>query len=111
MKAKPYQRLENGNLMECAPAEATHLWLRIPGPLQTLLIPVLVGMSKKREGTGCWSWNGSVDRPTLKPSVLNDFRPPGTLVNHIWVTDGKVQFLSDCTHELAGQTVDLLEVE
>ncbi|WP_019573378.1 DUF6527 family protein [Curvibacter lanceolatus] len=26
---------------------------------------------------------------------------------HSFVTDGRIQFLSDCTHELAGQTVDL----
>jgi hypothetical protein len=28
-------------------------------------------------------------------------------VCHSFVTDGRIQFLSDCTHELAGQTVDL----
>jgi hypothetical protein len=29
------------------------------------------------------------------------------LVCHSFVTDGKIQFLSDCTHALAGQTVAL----
>jgi hypothetical protein len=26
---------------------------------------------------------------------------------HSFVTDGRIQFLNDCTHSLAGQTVDL----
>lgn len=30
---------------------------------------------------------------------------------HTWITDGKAIFLNDCTHEFAGQTLDLLNVE
>ena len=26
---------------------------------------------------------------------------------HSFVTDGKIRFLNDCTHEMAGETVDL----
>jgi len=29
---------------------------------------------------------------------------------HTWVNNGQAQFLDDCTHELRGQTVDMLEV-
>lgn len=61
-----------------------------------------------------WGWNGDVDRPTFTPSVLvrydgpdagRDGAPP--TVCHSFVTDGRIQFLGDCTHALAGQTVDL----
>lgn len=61
-----------------------------------------------------WSWNGSLERPTFQPSILvtyngpdagRDGAPPS--VCHTFVTDGRIQFLGDCTHELAGQTVDL----
>jgi len=31
-------------------------------------------------------------------------------VCHSFVTDGRIQFLGDCTHNLAGQTVDLPEI-
>ena len=34
----------------------------------------------------------------------------GRLTCHSFVTDGRIQFLADCTHPLAGQTVDLPEV-
>ena len=30
---------------------------------------------------------------------------------HSFVTDGRIQFLSDCTHALAGQTVDLPDIK
>lgn len=58
-----------------------------------------------------WGWNGDLERPTFTPSILvrMDFtgdRIPSKIC-HSFVTDGRIQFLGDCTHELAGQTVDL----
>jgi hypothetical protein len=75
-----------------------------------------------------WGFNGDGDRPTFTPSVLLQtemWEPPVTPENlaewkrapweqvkvpkvcHSFVTDGRIQFLSDCTHALAGQTVEL----
>ena len=34
---------------------------------------------------------------------------PTPKVCHSFVRDGRIEFLSDCTHELAGQTVELEE--
>ena len=56
-----------------------------------------------------WTWNGSMDLPTFTPSLLCN---QGTdFVCHSFVTDGRIQFLSDCHHHLAGQTVDLPDWE
>lgn len=61
-----------------------------------------------------WVWTGGADKPTFKPSVLvrydgadagRDGAPPA--VCHTFITDGQIHFLGDCTHALAGQTVDL----
>lgn len=75
-----------------------------------------------------WGWNGNVDAPTFTPSVLVTWEtsePPVTPENldqwraqpweqhkvkrvcHTFVTDGMVQFLGDCTHQFAGQTLPL----
>lgn len=59
-----------------------------------------------------WDWNGNADAPTFSPSVLVTMPDPDrTGVNlstcHSFVRDGRIQFLGDCTHALAGQTVDL----
>lgn len=60
-------------------------------------------------GTG-WTWNGSLDKPTFSPSLLcNADHPPSRC--HSFVVDGKIQFLSDCHHALAGQTVDIPDWE
>lgn len=67
------------------------------------------------EGSGPrWSWNGDAERPTFSPSLLvryngADADTPGGIpsVCHSFVTDGRIQFLGDCTHALVGQTVDI----
>ena len=80
-----------------------------------------------------WEWNGDLEKPTTTPSILVqttrmtekgktdhkvwaeegfpkrdgkafDSEP---VVCHSFVNDGQIRFLNDCTHELAGQTVDI----
>lgn len=78
-----------------------------------------------------WDFNCDYDRPTFSPSVLvrghvietdadgkwtgewkrDSAGNPMPLVCHSFVRDGQIQFLGDCTHELAGQTVDLPQLE
>lgn len=67
------------------------------------------------EGPGPrWGYNGNPDKPTFTPSILVRYdgadadTPEGIpSVCHSFVTDGRIQFLSDSTHHLAGQTVDI----
>lgn len=83
-----------------------------------------------------WTFDGNFEEPTFSPSMLVRFvaNPPfapGTddyargpddkyllgpdgrlagakdMVCHSFVRNGRIEFLSDCTHELAGQTVEL----
>ncbi len=120
MKAQPMKvSVDHPGYDPCEPSEATHLRLHLPGPLPNRILPVMIG--GRREGTPNWTWNGSVDAPTVKPSVLTRTtightdeagnRTPVDLVCHSFINDGKVQFLGDCTHEFAGQTMDLLEID
>ena len=67
-------------------------------------------------GPGAWGWNGSDTAPTFTPSVLSTYSGPDAGIDgapparcHSFVTDGRIQFLTDCTHDFAGQTVDLPE--
>lgn len=61
-----------------------------------------------------WGYNGDPEAPTFTPSILVTYNgrdagidgaPPA--ICHSFVTDGRIQFLGDCTHALAGQTVDI----
>ena len=55
---------------------------------------------------GRWTWNGDREKPTINPSVLTIGVNP---VCHSFVAQGKIRFLSDSTHKLKGQEVDLPE--
>ena len=65
------------------------------------------------EGDGPrWTWNQNAERPTFQPSILvrrNYGEDQHPQVCHSFVTDGRIQFLGDCTHALAGQTVPIPE--
>lgn len=59
-----------------------------------------------------WDFNGDIDNPTITPSILvnkSQLRP-GVPLCHSFITDGNIQFLNDCTHELSGQTIPLEEI-
>jgi hypothetical protein len=57
-----------------------------------------------------WTFNGDYEKPTFSPSLLIRAPYMENVENyrcHSFVREGKIQFLSDCTHDLAGQTVKM----
>lgn len=63
----------------------------------------------RARGERAWTWNGSDTNPTFSPSYLV---ARGTdHACHSFITDGKIQFLGDCHHDLKGQTVELPDWE
>lgn len=83
-----------------------------------------------------WQFNGNYEKPTLSPSIharsghfANDKQEKvdcwctyykehpdeekvfACYVCHSFVRDGQIEFLSDCTHALAGKTVPLLDID
>lgn len=71
-----------------------------------------------------WMWNGDKVMPTFSPSVLvtgtvpltdleaakvmaGEVIEPKPMRCHSFVRGGQIEFLSDCTHALAGRTVVL----
>lgn len=61
-------------------------------------------------GRPSWEWNGSMDKPTFTPSLLV-FKDVPEQRCHSYVTDGRIQFLGDCFHDLKNQTVEIPEWE
>ena len=57
-----------------------------------------------------WNWNGDAVNPTFSPSILTRL-PWGQerqeIRNHVFVRNGMIQYLGDCTHEYAGKTIEL----
>ncbi|MGL4619161.1 MAG: DUF6527 family protein [Chroococcidiopsis sp.] len=114
MKARTL-KLIDGRLLPCEPSEVTHLELHFPldfAPLKARIIPVQT--TGKREGTPNWTWNGSLDAPTLRPSILTSWEggdPAQKVVCHSYVEDGVVSFLHDSTHDLSGKSRPLLDFD
>lgn len=71
-----------------------------------IALPVITHGS--RDVANAWTWNGSLEKPTLKPSVKTT-HADGT-VSHLWLTDGMCRHLADSTDGLAGQTLPLLSL-
>ena len=89
------------------------------------------GCAEMHVVTPGWQFDGNYDRPTFSPSVLvrSGHYAPGHPGPECWCTynarhpeapsgfrceqchsfvrDGQIQFLGDCTHQLAGRTVPL----
>ncbi len=106
MKAKAYKSILGEGYIPCGAEEATFIEIHLPGPLPTRIIPVQTKGSRK--DTHNWTWNGSLSAPDLRPSLLSWTDEHRC---HSFVNDGKVKFLNDCSHEYAGKTIDLLDVE
>lgn len=61
-----------------------------------------------RSDATVWNWNGDVDKPTFRPSLLV-MGDPATTRCHLFIQGGQIIFLNDCFHKLAGHTVDMKE--
>jgi hypothetical protein len=54
-----------------------------------------------------WTFNGDLAKPTIRPSLLSTFGRASNMRCHLFVEDGKLRFLKDSTHPLAGRTIDM----
>jgi len=59
-----------------------------------------------------WTWDGNIEKPTVQPSIMSKWDyGTGKKVCHMFVREGKIIFLNDCTHELRGKTVDMKDID
>ncbi len=54
-----------------------------------------------------WNFNGDLQNPTVSPSILIT----GVHRCHLYLVDSHIQYLSDCSHDLAGKTIPLEDRE
>jgi hypothetical protein len=108
VKAQPLKLIHGQGYEPCTVFEATHLRINLPGPSGELVLPVII--KGAREGKNAWTWNADTERPTLRPSVLTIGGSEETWRCHSWINDGQAQFLDDCSHDLRGKTVPLLDL-
>lgn len=70
-----------------------------------------VWVHKPNSKNAIWSLTGDLECPTFAPSLLVQTTFKGEPVKcHSFIRAGKIEFLSDCTHEFAGQTIPVPEL-
>lgn len=72
--------------------------------------------TKKKDGKPGWTFNGDINRPTFSPSMNSTATPSDPEDGkpyrcHSFVRDGRIEYLGDCTHAMAGQSVELPDME
>jgi hypothetical protein len=86
-----------------------------PGCKSTHIVPVAPPWETEHR----WTYSGSVDAPTLNPSVKHNWGSPGSAsaadgaqqrICHYFITEGRIEFCGDSTHSLAGQTLPLVNL-
>ena len=73
-------------------------------------LPVITQGS--REKNNAWTWNGDLEKPTLRPSIKTRYTNDdgNEEIFHCWLTDGVCQCLSDCTDGNSGKYIPLINV-
>jgi hypothetical protein len=84
---------------------------------------VIRDRAAKDKTKASWDFNGNRDRPTFTPSLklchdgfiakdadANETNVP-PFVCHSVITDGMIAYQNDCTHAMAGQTVELPDLK
>lgn len=83
-----------------------------------------VWTTKRNSLNAVWTFNGDLEKPTFEPSLLirgtkditdaehakimaGEPITPTPFVCHSFIRNGQIEFLSDCTHHLAGKTVPM----
>lgn len=62
--------------------------------------------------TDSWGFNGNLDSPTLRASVgvnmqNSPYHLPEVATCHSQITDGKISYYTDSTHEMSGKTIEI----
>lgn len=55
-----------------------------------------------------WGWDGNLEAPTLSPSILTRYNDH---ICHSFLRDGVFEFLTDCTHDYAGMSVSIPDLQ
>lgn len=74
-------------------------------------LPVITKGS--RDKANAWTWNGSLEKPTLRPSIRTKYMNENNEWTeiHYWLNDGICDCLGDCKDGNAGKKLQLLECE
>jgi len=88
-------------------AEVDYLIFKLKGMRVQTVIPVIT--KGNRDIFNAWTWNGSLEAPTVRPSVKTQYvnEKRESVVIHYWLNDGICKCLGDCTDGNANKNIEL----
>jgi len=86
-----------------------YLTFKVTEEIGLMKLPVIT--KGTRQGTNAWTWNGDLDKPTLRPSVRTRYYNGKEMTEiHYWLNDGIADCLGDCKDGNAGKKLALIEI-
>lgn len=73
-----------------------------------MLHPVYLARDPSDKNQSIWRFDGNLECPTFTPSVVTKLSDVKKC--HVFVIQGKIQYLDDCWHHLRSTTIDLPDV-
>lgn len=88
--------------------DGTEIYWDCPGCGMAHSIPVSRGGLEVHRN---WTWNGDMDSPTIDPSVKARWagKDGKDKICHFHIRQGRIDFCDDCTHDLKGKSVDMVD--
>lgn len=75
---------------------------------------ICLGCNMQHTFNDKWAFDHNFDSPTISPSILvkgtrfdEETDNSVSCLCHSFIKNGKIQYLNDCEHKLAGQTIEL----
>lgn len=87
-----------------------YLHFQLEGFDTPTVLPVITKGS--RDKNFAWTWNGDLEKPTLRPSVKSMYFDDNgnELMVHYWLNDGICKCLPDSTDGNANKNLELIEI-
>lgn len=70
---------------------------------------VQIERGSSNPGGPIWEWNGNMEKPTFSPSLGVNMGTDQQC--HLFVRDGRISYLYDSMHKLAGHEVGLIDLD
>lgn len=58
-----------------------------------------------------WKFDNNYERPTITPSIRTFDPNTNKTICHFYINGGQIQYLNDCVHRYAGQSVEMKDID
>jgi len=68
-----------------------------------------VWTTRLNKNKAMWIFDDNMDNPSIEPSIT--IKKGNQTLCHLYIKNGKIEYLADCRHKLAGKTVEMEDID